>query len=145
MSGAAKTLLFILFLPFLAALSHDVYLNYFSDDQKMKQVKRLQINPDDFMFSDTGWMWNNYHPATMETARTMVEPEVWKEKVDPLLQLPSMAVALIPFFIGCAFLLLSFVLGVWPFSRQGTIRKTSEDDFAVYKHAKTKAVKFSKK
>lgn len=145
MSGNVKAFLFIMLLPFLAAMSHDVYFNYFSDDQKVKQIKRLQIDPEEFMVSDLGWIWDTYYPTSMKTARTMVEPDVWKAQVDPILQLPSMIVGLIPFFLGCIFLLLAFVLGVWPFSRYGRARRENEDDYAVYRHAKTRAVKFSKK
>lgn len=145
MSSSVKTFVFILLIPFLAGLGHDLYLNYFSDKQKIEQVKRLQIDPEKFLASDLGWIWENYFPASMETARGMVEPEIWQLQVDPILQMPTIIVGIIPFFIGCVFLLLAFVLGVWPFSRYGKLRRQKEDDFAVYSHAKEKAVKFTKK
>ena len=145
MSGGVKIFIFILLLPFFAGVGHDVYINYFSDDQKIKEIKRLQIDPEEFLVSDMGWIWTNYSPSTMQAARDMVEVEVWKESVDPILQLPTMIVGIFPLFFGCIFLLLSFVLGVWPFSRYGYARKEKAEDFAVYKHAKTKAIKYSKK
>lgn len=145
MSSGGKKLLFLLFLPFLLAVSHDVYFNYFSSDQKIRQVKQLRIDPEEFMASDLGWIWHNYHPASLETARTMVEPTIWKAQVDPILQLPSMVVGIIPFIIGCVFLILAFILGVWPFSKYGAARKESKEDFVVYQNAKAKSVNFTKK
>ena len=145
MSGGVKTFLVILLIPFLAGAGHDVYLNYFSNDEKIKQAKRLQINPEDFLASDLGWVWGNYHPASMEMARGAVEPEIWQSNVDPILQLPAMVVGLIPFALGVIYSLLAFVLGIWPFSRYGKLRKQKDDDFAVYKHAKSNAIKYTKK
>ena len=145
MPSSVKIFLFITLLPFFAAVGHDVHLNFLSDEEKIKQVQNLRVDPEDFIASDMGWVWNHYHPTSMAMARDGVEPEIWKQKVDPILQLPTMVVGFIPFFIGCVFLLLTFVLGVWPFSRYGKIRKSSEADFAVYKHAKTNAAKYSKK
>ena len=145
MSGSVKLFLFITLLPLFAAIGHDVHLNYFADAEKIKQVKNLRVNPEDFLASDMGWVWQEYHKPSMDIARSSVEPEIWKEKVDPLLQLPTMVVGFIPFFIGCVFLLLTFVLGVWPFSRYGKIRKSSDSDYAVYKHAKANTTKYSKK
>ncbi len=143
MSGGIKAFLIILLLPFLAGVGHDVYLNYFSDDEKIKQAKRLQINPEDFLASDLGWVWENYHPASMEMARDMVDPEKWQSDVDPILQLPAMVVGIVPFMLGLIYSFLAFILGIWPFSRYGQMRKTKDDDFAVYKHAKSNAIKFT--
>ena len=145
MSGGVKIFLFILLLPLMASIGHDVYINYFSDSDKIKEIKRLQIDPNEFLVSDVGWIWQEYHPSSMETARTMVEAEVWKVQVDPILQLPTMVVSFFPFFFGCVFLLLALVLGVWPFSRYGFTKKEKAEDFAVYKHAKSRAIKYTKK
>lgn len=145
MPTAAKTILIILLLPFLAGLGHDVYINYFSDNEKIKEIKRLQVDPEAFLPSDLGWVWGEYHPASMNMMRDMIEPEVWKEKLDPLLQKPTILVAIVPFAVGVVFLLLTFILGVWPFSRFGQMRKEKDVDYAVYKNAKENAKKYSRK
>jgi hypothetical protein len=132
-------------LPFFAAVGHDIYFNYFSDEEKIKQVQKLRINPEEYLVSDMGWVWQKYHPASMQMARDAIEPEIWMQEVDPILQLPTMVVGLVPFFLACIFLLLTFVLGVWPYTRYGKIRKSKEEDFAVYKHAKTNTMKYTKK
>lgn len=145
MPNNVKIIIFILLLPFFAGLGHDVYINYFSGSDKIKQIKQLQIDPGKFIASDIGWVWNEYAPENMKAARTMVEPEIWKEQVDPILKLPTMVAGIIPAFVGFVFLLIAFVLGVWPFSQYGRARREKEEDFAVYGHAKSNAVKYNKK
>ena len=145
MSGGVKIFLTLLLLPLLASIGHDIYINYFSDSDKIKEIKRLQIDPDEFLVSDLGWIWQTYNPSSMEAAREQIQPEVWKAQVDPVLQLPTMVVAFFPCFFGCVFLLFALVLGVWPFSRYGFSRKDKADDFAVYKHAKSHSIKYKKR
>lgn len=145
MSSSIKLFLFFMLLPFLVAVGHDVHMNYLADDEKIREVKNLRIDPNDFLASDLGWIWQKYHKPSMEIARTSVEPEVWKAKVDPILQLPTMVVGIIPFFTASVFLLLAYVIGVWPFSRYARTPRTGGSEYAVYKHAKSKTVKYSKK
>ena len=145
MSSGLRNFIILMLLPFMAAAGHDIYLNYFSDSDKIKHLKSLQVDPDKFLVSDLGWIWHTYHPKSMEMARTMVEPAVWTAQVDPILQMPSMLVGIVPFGIGCVFLVLAFVLGVWPFAKYGQLRRQKDEDFAVYKHAKSKAIQYKKK
>ena len=111
----------------------------------MRAVKNLRIDPEEFLISDLGWLWQNYFPQSMQIARDSTEPSIWVSHIDPILQMPSMVVGIMPFFIGCVYLLLAFVLGVWPFTKFGRERRETAADFAVYKHAKDKSMKFSKK
>lgn len=134
MPSGAKLFLFILFLPFLAALGHDLYLNYYADEEKREQLQALNIDPEEFMISDAGWVWQEYSEPTMDSAREAIAPETWKHNIDPILQLPTIVVAIIPFFFGAVFLLITFILGIWPFTRHGTSRKKSDKDFVVYIH-----------
>ncbi len=146
MSGGGKIFLFILLLPFLAVLGHDVYYNYFSDDDKIKKVERLQIDTEAFEISDLGWIWNNYSPNTMEMSRDNIDPAIWKEKIDPTLQYPAIMIAIIPFGIGLIFCLIARVLGVWPFAdKMSSFSRKGKDGDAVYNHAKSKAIKYSRK
>lgn len=147
MPTGAKTLLVILLIPFLFGFGHDVYLNYFSDDAKIRDVKALRIDPSKFLVSDMGWVWNKYSPNTMEAARDMMEPATWQSKLDPILQLPTMVVGLIPWAITFAYLFLSWLLGIWPCSGRiltFSSGKRKKDDFAVYKHAKSNSMKFKR-
>lgn len=147
MPDGAKTLLVILLIPFLAGLGHDIYFNYFSDDERIREIKALRIDPEKFLVSDLGWVWNEYSPNTMEATRNMMEPETWVSKLDPVLQLPTMVVGLIPWAIAAIYLSLAWLLGIWPCAGRSISfgRRRKKDDFAVYKHAKTKSVKYKKK
>ena len=149
MPDGAKTLLVVLLIPFLMGLGHDIYFNYFADDEKIKAVKSLRIDPEKFLISDMGWVWNEYAPNGMQMARDSIEPATWTSYIDPVLQLPTMIVGLIPFIIIASYLILAFILGIWPCRGRhisiGTPKRGKKDDFAVYKHAKTNKMKFKKK
>ena len=143
MSSSVKTFLILMFIPFLLAAGHDIYLNYFSDNEKILHARSVQINPENFLVSDLGWVLYHYIPKGMDIARDTTKPETWEEKIDPILRLPTMVIGLIPFIGSLIYSLLAFVLGIWPFSHAGQTRNEKESDFAVYKHAKE--TKYSKK
>lgn len=57
-------ILFIAFLPVIAALGFDLYLLY--------------ENPDNgFMFSTLGFAWTRYSPETFAQAVKTLDPEIW--------------------------------------------------------------------
>jgi hypothetical protein len=145
MSNEIKTFLFIMLIPFFAALGHDLYVNYFNTDAKIERVKELNIDPKKFMISDLGWIIDEYVPKTLKKARTQVERPTWKKKIDPILQSSTMLVSLVPFLTSCAYLIFAFIIGVFPFSRFGKGKRTKHDDFAVYKHAQEKSIKFKRR
>lgn len=146
MSSSGKFFLFILLLPFLAAIGHDVYYSYFSDDEKIEQIEQMDIDPNAFKLSDLGWVWQTYHPGSLAQAKNEIAPEIWKEKIDPILQNYTFVVALAPFLMGSIFCLLARILGVWPFTQIGSrLMRNKNEDYAVYKHAKSKATKYTRK
>ena len=148
MPDSAKTVLVILLIPFLLGLGHDIYFNYFSNDEKVQEIKALRFNPDKFLVSDAGWVFNEYAPNFMQSLRDSTAPQTWRKHIDPILQLPTMIVGLIPWAMTAAYLLIAYILGIWPC--KGRLinllpQRKRTDDFAVYKHAKTKATKFKRK
>ncbi|MCI5060141.1 MAG: hypothetical protein MRY79_03615 [Alphaproteobacteria bacterium] len=145
MSQSLKNFLFVLLVPFFFAVGHDVYVNYFSTDEKIAEIKALRANPQDFLVSDLGWVWSEYSPATMRGARDAITHEAWRAQIDPILRLPTMVVASFPFFLGSVYSLMAFVLGVWPFARHSKIGSHKSDEYAVYRHAKSSNMKFKKK
>ena len=147
MPNGAKTLLVILFIPFLLGLGHDIYFNYFSDSDRIREVKALRINPEEFLISDAGWVWNEYSPNTMQSARDTISPRTWTKIIDPILRMPTMLLGGIPFAVVATFLLFSFLGNFWPCcnSTSSFAKGRKKDDFTVYKNAKTKAVKYNKK
>ena len=146
MPDGAKTLLVILLIPFLLGVGHDIYLNYFSDDEKIREVKALRINPAKFLVSDMGWVWNEYAPNMMQSVRDMVEPSTWKSTFDPVLQLPTMIVGLIPWAITFAYLIFARLAGFWPCAGVGASfgRGSKGSEYAVYEKDKAKKMKFKR-
>jgi hypothetical protein len=145
MPQAAKNLLIILFIPFLLGVGHDLYVNYISDSEKFAEIKRLQVNPDDFMMSDIGWIWQEYSPSTLETIKDMNSTETWENKINPVLKTPTIIVTAIPFICGVIALALAFIIGVWPFSRYGKQRKADQEGYGIYKKARGKKTDYSRK
>jgi hypothetical protein len=146
MPDRAKTLLVILLIPFLCALGHDIYINYFSDDEKRAEVKAMRVDPSKFLISDAGWVWNEYAANTMRSAREIIQPDTWKSKIDPILQLPTMIVGLIPWAITFIYLLLARLIGIWPY-RDNSIRfgqNANKKKFSVYEKDKVKKTKFKR-
>lgn len=145
MPQGAKLLLTILFIPFLMALSHDVYISYLSDDEKIKEVKSLRADPQNFMMSDVGWLWETYAPTSMEVVKDSVAQETWDNKIEPVLKQSSIVVTALPFIITSLYLLLSYIIGIWPFYRSLSTRDKKGNQHAVYKKAQTQSTKFSRK
>lgn len=146
MPDGAKTLLLILFIPFLLGLGHDIYFNYFSDEEKIKETKSLRVNPKEFSVSDAGWLWKEYSPASMKVVHDTMEPETWKKFINPILQLPTMVVGLIPWATTLAYLLFAQLAGFWPCANSPVLfrRKTKTEKFTAYKKDKTKVTKYKR-
>ena len=69
-------LVFILLIPALLALGHDIYL-FFSnhvDDPLMVSVGLLE---EKFKFSAFGFIWTNYEPESYKAAAKSMTPENW--------------------------------------------------------------------
>lgn len=145
MPSFAKFLLFIFFLPFLATVGHDVYINYLSTDEKVREVKNMQIDPKEFMMSDAGWTWQRYSPGTMQLARDSVDQEDWKEKIDPVLEQPTLFVTLVPFATILVLTVLFMFIKLITFSAMSFTPKARMRKHTVYKHDKANPMKFSKK
>jgi hypothetical protein len=147
MPDGAKTLLVILLIPFLCALGHDLYINYFSDDEKIRNVKALRIDPQKFLVSDAGWVWNEYAPNVMSSARDMTAADIWEQKINPVLKLPTMVVSLIPWIITFLYLALARLIGLWP-CRDSAIRLSGRGNkkqkFSVYEKDIAKKTKFKR-
>jgi len=138
-----RILLFVLILPFFAAVGHDIYINHFSDDDKIRDVKRLNIDVEGFQVSDLGWVWQEYSADSYDTVRASIDPEKWEADIDPVLEMPTMVVAIIPFIIGSIIVLIFY-----GYQNRGTLfasKRTKKEDMTVYKHAKDNAIKFKRK
>lgn len=124
MSGGIKLFCFLLLLPFLAAIGHDLYAAYYSDPEKVAKLEALDIDPQSYQVSDAGYLLVHYAPKFYEDARLTVGEETWVKYLDPILKQYTFVVALIPAVIFYLYLLFAFVLGIPPFSSGKFNKKT---------------------
>lgn len=61
----ARIFLFIMFLPLLAAVGHDLWLFYENQDRG-------------FMMTSLGFLWTNYHEESFTQAVEMMDKDVWQ-------------------------------------------------------------------
>lgn len=116
MNDGVKVWIFLLLLPFLAAIGHDLYASYYAaEEERTKLVEYYDIDPGAFKISDAGYLLVTYAPDAYNTLRESVGPERWMKWVDPILRLYSFVVALIPLAVFLTWLLISRILDIWPF------------------------------
>lgn len=142
MPTAAKNILFILLVPFLLSLGHDLYLNYVSNSPRAEQIKSLRVAPNALIVSDAGWIWQEYASSSMQTIKDTVGKDLWEQNIDPVLKKPTMSLTIIPFVIGIVVLLVTFILGIWPFPKHDHRIKARP---TTYRHETGKKMKYKKK
>ena len=97
-------LCFILILPVLGALGHDVYVTY-QDENFAKTM----------MFSNVQYLWTHYSPETYVWSMKNIDPALWKGYIVPVIQLYTVIAAGIPAAIVFSVLILLRLLGLPPF------------------------------
>ena len=136
-----RALLSLSLFPFLAALGHDLYINFYVDKDNLRALKSLRPEVDNFMISDFGWVWNEYAPNSLQALRDSFAQGTWDNIINPILQMPTMLVAIIPFLIVAAIgIILYIVRGGISLGNRSKLNKNS-----VYKHEKANHIHFKKK
>ena len=84
-----KTLLLVLvyFIPAIFVLLHDLYIAY---------VNTLVNETTRFHFSDLGWMWVNYAPASYDWVLEHTDDMIWNHIIDPVLGTETFYLSIIP-------------------------------------------------
>ena len=118
MGGTAKLWLFILLLPFFAAIGHDFYVNYMADPQKKARLEALDIDPEAYQISDAGYLLVTHAPSLYENMRTTMGEESWKTYMDPVLQQYTFVLALIPPALFIIYLMMAWITGLPPYRGQ---------------------------
>ena len=103
---------FILALPALAALGHDIYLAYNNTELAVA---------DRFYLSDLGWLWTTYHPDSYKWATENVDNVVWTAFVDPVLQMSAVYVLGAPFAVWALSMIVFKIFGLGPFENHGLL------------------------
>lgn len=89
---------FVLALPPLAALGHDLYLAY---GQEGTAIDLEQP----FHFSDIGWLWKTYALDSFDSMKESVDPQTWQNWIRPVLEQTAVVATGLPFAIFFATML----------------------------------------
>lgn len=116
MSDGVKLWCFLLLIPFFAAVGHDLYANFYKNEEMKTRLESFEIDPKAYQGSDVGYLLVTYTPGFYEAARTTVGEENWVKWVDPLLRLYTFVIALVPATLFFIWLLISRIFDIWPFS-----------------------------
>lgn len=125
MKKGVKFWFFILLIPFFLSLGHDLFANYYLDQNKKLRLEALDIDPRAYQSSDLGYLLVRYIPETFETTRNAMGEEEWSRWVDPILRLYTFVVALVPAILLCIWLLVSNILDVWLPRSTGPVKNKS--------------------
>ena len=146
MSGV-RLFMFVVLLPALAALGHDIYLFYTHEGVNNVVADATQAIADKgafTLFASLGYIWTQYDPENYKLIAQSLDEETWSA-LNTLLSYKA-------FFVGLAFAGFFYVLlgclkllSVWPF------RKENLESFAATNRAdqafgrQKKKMKFKRK
>lgn len=119
MKDGVKTWFFVLLIPFLLAIGHDIYANYWLDEERKARLEAFDIDPTAYQSSDIGYLFTEYLPNFYISAKETIPEQQWRTWVDPLLQQYTFVVAGIPAVILSLWLLIARILDSGPFSGGG--------------------------
>lgn len=119
MSDGVKLWCFLLLIPFFAAIGHDLYANFYKNEENKTRLEAFEIDPKAYQNSDLGYLLVNYVPDIYDNARDMIGEENWIKWVDPVLRLYTFVIALVPATLFFIWLLISRIFDIWPFVDAG--------------------------
>lgn len=119
MSDSAKIWCFLLLIPFLAVMGHDIYANFLASEEDISRLESLNLDPKSYHASELGYLLVTYTPGLYENIQSLSDIKIWFTWIDPLLRLYSFVVALIPFVLFVTWLLIARITDLWPFKDRG--------------------------
>ena len=128
MSDGVKLWCFILLIPFFAAIGHDLYANFYKNEENKTRLEAFEIDPNVYQGSDLGYLLVTYTPDLFTAARDTVGEETWVQWIDPILRLYTFVVALVPATLFFIWLLISRIFDIWPFAGSGGERAAIRGD-----------------
>lgn len=139
MTSGVRKFCYLILLPVVAALAHDVYLyvsdNYINEDKKTESFEvtkigdyvgdyiKLEKQKRPFGISDLGYIWVTYSPETYDDAVRGTPPDTWASIYSPILSTPAVLAAAVPAILSYIFLGFTWLFGLWPFAKSGSVPK----------------------
>ena len=106
-------LVIICLIPFIAALSHDLYIAY--DTGVIEEGEEIK-------FFDLGILWTRYQPDTFNWAIETVDEDIWKSYISPVLKLRAIVATAIPPVVALIILFILKLFGIWPYRGEGWLQ-----------------------
>lgn len=119
MSEGVKLWCFLLLIPFFLTLGHDLYGNFYKNDESRARLEAFEIDPTAYRGSDVGYLFVTYAPNFYEKSKDFIGQENWIRWIDPILRLYTFIVALVPATLFFIWLLISRIFDIWPFAEPG--------------------------
>ncbi len=155
MSDKIKLWFFIFSIPILLAIGHDLYVNFYQNDDNRAKLEALQIDqlatsPTGYMASDFGYILVQYIPNVYDDLKSGVDDTTWRAWVDPILGLYTFIVASVPFIIFSLWVLVWQLFQSWPFvpsAKSARIRgdRGSAKDDPLDKRSKQQKFQYKRK
>lgn len=110
-------LIFVLLIPAMIALGHDIYLFYVNHAQEARTFT-TDLVKEKFKFSAFGFIWTNYEPESYKTIAAGMAPESWA-KLDKFLTYKAFFAGLT--FTGVVVGIMAFfaLFGIGPMASEG--------------------------
>jgi hypothetical protein len=128
-------LCFLLALPPLAAIGHDVYLAYYSPDALPDH--KIQL-------SALGWLLKTYEPDAHQWLVDNTDKDMWDNYIGPLLEQKALFVTLPPFVLALA-ITLALKLVSWRPSLGGEGKFKGNKKGFSFKEEKAGKLKYKRK
>ncbi|MEM6781660.1 MAG: hypothetical protein AAF569_07330 [Pseudomonadota bacterium] len=146
MNGKLLLFTFILLIPALSVLGHDLYMAYGADEEKIEKLKDLEFDHGVFHLSDIGRLWIAYAPDSLNDVRRSVSLSTWQNFVAPLMEQTALLVALVPVILMYFLVAIFWLLRIGPYAGVKNMKTKAGNDFSVYdKHEKKGKVKYGRK
>ncbi len=138
MRGGILTICFLFSLPLFAAIGHDLYLAYGHEE-----VLVIEEPPK---LTDITWMLVTYAPDAYDWLQQSTSEATRETIVVPLLQLKTIVASALPLATLLIFLILSKLLGLWPFTDRKLIGRKDKSDYSFKGLTKDKkAMRYKRK
>lgn len=110
-------LIFVLLIPAMIALGHDIYL-FYENHAKDAPMVTTDIIQEEFKFSAFGFIWTNYAPESYKMTRLSLEADTWA-MVDQFLTITAFYAGLTFAGVIVAFMAFFALFGLGPMASEG--------------------------
>ena len=110
-------LIFVLFIPALIALGHDIYL-FMDQHVPNTAVLSLDLIKEKFKFSAFGFIWTHYNPESYKATAAGLDPDSWAA-LDSFLTIKAFFAGLTFAGVIIAIMVFFALFGIGPMAGEG--------------------------